>query len=169
MGSSLSACRFNPYPWRWWIRKFPRFDSSDLWKNINTYEDWYNNRWRNYAKGNSILLPVPVWWPSSNSESLYPGNDTGGKKRIFINSVGYGANSSGIERVCRLAGFMEKVSDTESVCKRDYISSYYGNNQWFYREDEFSKWITEIQIIRLDRRMEKQKFFFCCRRNGDIM
>ena len=32
---------------------------------------------------------------------------------------------------------MEKVSDTKSICKIDYISCYHRNRKRIYRENEF--------------------------------
>lgn len=45
--------------------------------------------------------------------------------------------SDGIGRINRPAGFMEKVSGTKFICKRDYISCYHGNRKKVYRENEF--------------------------------
>ena len=44
---------------------------------------------------------------------------------------------TGIGRISCSAGFMEKVSGTKFICKRDYISCNHGNRKRVYRENEF--------------------------------
>ena len=46
-------------------------------------------------------------------------------------------DSAGIGRTNRSAGFMEKISDTKYICKRDCIPCYHGKRKRVYKENEF--------------------------------
>ena len=59
------------------------------------------------------------------------------EKRFRIRFAGYKTDSAGIGRISCSAGFMEKVSGTKFICKRDYISCNHGNRKRVYRENEF--------------------------------
>ena len=49
----------------------------------------------------------------------------------------YETDSAGIGRINRSAGFMEKISDTKYICKRDCIPCYHGKRKRVYKENEF--------------------------------
>ena len=87
---------------------------------------------RNLAKEKGIHAGKCRLEPSKTGGSCHSK-----EKRFPIRSTEHRTDSAGVEKINRSAGFMETVSGTKFICKRNYISCNHGNNKYIYREDEF--------------------------------
>ena len=101
---------------------------SHLWENENTYEDWLTTGDEMTPKEIQISYPFP-FDDRRVMVKAYTQETTLGEK--------YETDSAGIGRTNRSAGFMEKISDTKYICKRDCIPCYHGKRKRVYKENEF--------------------------------